>query len=185
MVFLSASSGNLRTGSVEAKNNGTDGILIWSASDVQMQGGVTLTLHNNGRDGLILFNGASMFTTGTISSSGNGRDGIRGGESTAFTVLPGASVSSTNNTSAGLDLRGLGRSVILPGARLEGNDIGVSMIEGSSATLFGMTIQGNGTDISVGFASHATITLVNDPTMVTVNCEATALLNSTSSVACP
>jgi hypothetical protein len=148
--------------------------------------GPTLTVENNGRDGFVLFNGASMLALGgTINAAGNGRDGVRLAETTAFSVFPPTTVSLTNNVGAGLRLLAA-RTVIISALLVENNTLaGVSLQDTSSATLFALNAQNNGPpDIALGFAARAII--VADPATVTVTCDETALLSGApTNITCP
>jgi hypothetical protein len=187
LLVEGASSATFRSGNVQASDNGLDGILVSHSATASMTAlGPTLTVENNGRDGLVLFNGASLFaSSGTINAVGNGRDGVRLAETTAFSVFPPTTVSLTNNAATGLSLFSA-RALIFPALLVENNTLaGISLVD-SSATLFALNAQHNGPpDIALGFAARALI-VVHDPATVTVTCDGTAVLSGApTNITCP
>jgi hypothetical protein len=152
--------------SVEASDNGAEGVFMLQGGNVQLVGG-TLKANRNATDGVLLQQGSRLIlgieefgVPGTAETLGNGRGGLRATGASAITASRIMPLSSRGNAQAGVDLD-----------------------DASSATIGGATIRGNGAaDVRVLFGSRATLT---ESAVGVIACDQTALIRGDAGTRCP
>jgi hypothetical protein len=201
-------------GSIVSRDNGNHGILVINSAHVGFDEG-TVTVENNGGDGVPVVNGSSAFIlnppAGAVLTSNGNQRGIHIINGASFEALGGA-INATENQLNGITVA-LGSDLfITAGAQvsLQGNPQGLTIESNSQALISSpTTITGNtavGVSVQAGFInlSGATIT-DNGPmdagldidlgfgtrahltgnTIGILNCDETVLLSPTSDIACP
>jgi hypothetical protein len=151
--------------SVEASHNGAEGVFMLQGGNVQQIGGA-LKAAQNDTDGILLQQGSRLLlgieefgVPGTAETSGNGRSGLRAIDASAITTSRIMPLASHDNARSGLHLE-----------------------DGSSATIGGATIRGNGVaDVRLLFGSRLTL---NQTAVGVLVCDQTALVRGNTKTRC-
>lgn len=151
---------------LEASDNGAEGVFMLQGGNIQLIGG-TLNANRNATDGVLLQQESRLIlgieefgVPGTAETMGNGRAGLRATGASAIAASRIMPLTSRGNAQPGVDLD-----------------------DGSSATISGATIQGNGTaDVRLLFGSRVTLT---QSAVGVIACDRTALVRGDAGTRCP
>ena len=175
-IVVVTNSSVVIAGTVESSNNQTDGIFIGYNSTLFLRAGTepTVTVADNGRDGIVLFAGGTLRAGfGTLSAARNGRDGFGVVSNSTFALTGSATASSTENTRNGLVATLDSHILAVTPFSIKDNDVGL-LVNDSSVRIAGATIMDNATAVTLTFGARANLS--GSTIAGTIACDGTELL---------